>query len=366
MKFIVLFLSTLTFFTLSAQMDNGLVANLKFNGTIQDESTSQLNTQNNSIKFGTDRNGNINEAAEFGISRSIIIPDSSNIKVDFPITISVWIKINSFALPNVVFKTDDVYNNYYGYWSNIGTDGKIAISFGGGLGGANSANRRSFIADKPLEVGKWHHVVMIIDAHNDMKIYIDCVQSSGSYSGTGSTTMVYSDSSSSIGGDIGNTAWPSGTYLDGSLDDLLIFNRTLSDFEVKYLCSQKSCTNTVTLYDTTHVTIYDSTKVTVQDTLNIYLSNVLATVYNESSAKTEVKVYPNPAQHNITVEIDYPNNLSGVTIKLLDAQGNVVHNNIVSGAIQTIEVKNWSTGVYFLHIINGTTTVDVRKIIVNN
>jgi hypothetical protein len=110
----------------------------------------------------------------------------------------------------------------------------------------------------------------------------------------------------------------------------------------------------------------DTLKVTVQDTLNIYLSQLITTVYEASKASTTVKVYPNPSAKNLTVEIDNYSNLSGVSIKVLNAQNEEVHNQAVSSSTQSIDVSKWSPGLYFLHVMNGNTTVDIRKIVVNN
>lgn len=380
MKYTFLFASIMTFFSLSAQMDNGLVANLKFEGNAQDASTSQLNTQANNLTYGTDYRGNLNAAGVFGSSSNISIPDSSNIKVKLPLTVSTWIKVNSFALPNVVFKSDDVYNNYHGYWSNIGTDGKIAISFGAGLGGSNSANRRSFVADTPLQAGKWHHVVMIIKAYNDMKIYIDCVESTGSYSGSGSTTMAYSDSESVIGDDLGNPAWPNGTFLDGSIDDFMVWDRALSDFEIQYMCMQGTCTSTVndtiinyvadtsivTVYDTTKFTVYDTTTITVTDTLKIYVSDLLSTVFDADDAAVIITMYPNPAQKNLTIENNQPSVLSGGSFVIYNSLGAIMYSESISGSINSVDASTWTNGVYFLHVMIGGTSIDTRKIVIKD
>ena len=129
-----------------------------------------------------------------------------------------------------------------------------------------------------------------------------------------------------------------------------------------------SCRDSVsiTVHDTIVHNVYDTTTVSVSDTLSIYLSQIITSVNNASQAATTVKVYPNPVAQNLTVEIDNYANLSGVYIKVLDTQSVEVHNQAVIGSIQSINVSNWSAGVYFLHIMNGSTTVDIKKIVVNN
>ena len=103
------------------------------------------------------------------------------------------------------------------------------------------------------------------------------------------------------------------------------------------------------VYDPNNCTV--TTNVTVQDTLNIYLSSIITSVYDASQAVTTVKVYPNPTNNDLTVEIDNYANLSGVTLKVLNAQSAEVHNEAVTSATQSIDVSSWTAGVYFLHIL---------------
>ena len=51
---------------------------------------------------------------------------------------------------------------------------------------------------------------------------------------------------------------------------------------------------------------------------------------------------------------------------MLDAQSAEVHSEAVTGPTQSIDVSGWSAGVYFLHVMNGSTTIDIKKIVVNN
>ena len=106
--------------------------------------------------------------------------------------------------------------------------------------------------------------------------------------------------------------------------------------------------------------------VIVEDTLNIYLSALINSVYEKEKALSTVKVYPNPGYGTLTIAIDNYSNLDGVNIKVLDTQSNEVHNELVTSPIQTIDASNWSAGVYFIHVLNGNYTVDIRKIVVNN
>ena len=84
-----------------------------------------------------------------------------------------------------------------------------------------------------------------------------------------------------------------------------------------------------------------------------------------SSKRNTIKVFPNPATQNITVEIDNFDKLSEITLKVVNSLSTEVYNETIHSATQSINVSSWSAGVYFLHVINGQHTVDVRKIVVN-
>lgn len=149
-----------------------------------------------------------------------------------------------------------------------------------------------------------------------------------------------------IVGRLGNT---SAHAFKGDIDELGIWNKELSELDVYKVYKGEKCI----------------TNIVKEDTLNIYLSDILTTVYEESSAVTTVKVYPNPTDKNLTVSIDNPSNLTGVTIKVMDALSSEVHNELVTGSTQSIDVSTWTSGIYFLHILDGEKTIDIRKIVVN-
>ena len=144
------------------------------------------------------------------------------------------------------------------------------------------------------------------------------------------------------------------------MDELRLYSTILSADQVNSMVNEGAC------YKTVYDTVTTTNNVTVQDTLNIYLSELITSVNDASQAATTVKVYPNPSIQNITVEIDNYTNLSGVSIKVLDALGTVVHQQLITGSTQSIDVSSWTAAVYFLHVMNGSKTVDIRKIVVNN
>jgi len=86
-----------------------------------------------------------------------------------------------------------------------------------------------------LQSGVWYHILGVIRAHNDMSIYVDCTELTGSYVGSGSTTVGYSSTDSRIGSIIDGPSF-SEHFLDGSIDQLVIWDRELTTSEMLYLC----------------------------------------------------------------------------------------------------------------------------------
>jgi hypothetical protein len=312
-----------------SQLTQGLVADFQFNGNLMDNSNSQIEATNHNVSFGEDRNGNPNSALEFGFLSSIEF-NSNAVKVPLPVSISAWVKFNSLDTSIHLFMTDNLYENYNGYWINVlPNTGQLALNFSGGLGGANSTNRRSFISNKHLEAGVWHHFVGIIRSFNDMEIYVNCEKTTGYYNGTGSTTMVYSNTNSSIGSYLGNILGTQmghdlGYYLYGNLDDFKIWNRSVSEDEIKELCRTVST--------------------------------------NEITKEQHVKIYPNPAKDIVTVYFD--GFLDEAEIKILDINGRVIFQtkNFINKEI-SIPTNQFSKGIYIVKIQDSSNQISSKLVI---
>lgn len=322
----------LSFFTIASlfsigQIENGMVAHFPFNNNLDDISTSTILTSNNGSTFTTDRNGLANFGIELDGSSYVSFNDNS-VKTTLPITISVWVNIDSYTNTNVIFTSDNVYENYYGYWMNTTTSGQVAISMAAGLGGQNSSNRISFVTTNSMSAGEWHHIVAIINSSSNMEIYIDCINEPGSYSGTGSTTIGYSTSESRIGSNIGNNFNPSGSFLLGSMDQLVIWNRVLTPSEITEMCN-------------------------TNNTLNIEPKEQIVSGISNP--------YPNPTNGIVTLDVNNPSNKHYV--KVFDLSGNLILESVVenTGKIN-LDLTNLTPQVYLIEIGNEHVTEHFRII----
>ncbi|MEY4803855.1 MAG: hypothetical protein RL331_368 [Bacteroidota bacterium] len=314
----------ISFFTIaSAQLSNGLIAMFPFDQNFNDLSSNQIVLNPQGTNFTTDRTGIANQGLAMGAQNYITFADAA-VKVPLPVTISIWVNVQSDAAFNTIFMSDNVYNNYYGYWLNIAANtGQIGLHLAGGLGGANPGNRRSFLTNAGLSLNEWHHIVGIINSAQDMKIYIDCEQQAGTYSGTGSNTMVYSNAESGIGYYIGNSTNANGAFLMGKMDQLVLWNRALNLAEVRELCENDN-------------------PLEVQE------------------AQIQIGIYPNPFQDELILTCNSPDL---VNYSVLDLQGKLLQSGEINSPGQhRLNLSDLNSGSYLFQISkNGV--VQSKKIV---
>ena len=222
-----------------AQIENGMTAHFPFGGNCNDISNSAIVGNNNGGTYGLDRNNATNSAIQLNGTSSYVSFNSNTIKTAFPISISAWVKVDAFhsTYAMSIFLSDEVYNDYHGYMLGVLPSGKLDIRIGGGAGGASPNNRRSFTTNNSISTGTWHHIVAIIRDYNDIEIHVDCQNLTGSYNGAGPTSIAYSSSVGTIGKDAGSSGVPPGSFFNGSIDQLIIWNREITPGEITTLCN---------------------------------------------------------------------------------------------------------------------------------
>ncbi len=216
--------------------NDGLVLYLKMKGDVLDYS----GYGNNGTAYGTltptaDHNGNPNAAYYFnGTDSYVEVPDAPSLNPTTQISISVWFcpvsfvgtgndpiidkPFTSFALPAYQYHFGVTGNDYWNLPSKIGFD----ISTNNILGGAVS----------PInfyQPGNWYHLVGTYDG-SYAKLYVN-----GALITSNSTSGTLKDYSQNIYiGKYGN----SNNFLPGSINELRIYNRALSQTEVTSLYQQ--------------------------------------------------------------------------------------------------------------------------------
>ena len=122
---------------------------------------------------------------------------------------------------------------------------------------------------------------------------------------------------------------PLNTYVVGSIDDIGIWNRALTEQEIA----------------------------------NLYASNSLST--NPVTYNSTVNIYPNPANDQITIDCGNLDNVEGWNIKITNMLGQEVFSQPMNTQQYVIPLHTWTgQGMYFVKIINAQNEViNIKKIV---
>jgi hypothetical protein len=88
---------------------------------------------------------------------------------------------------------------------------------------------------RQLPTDDWHHVAVVIDsATMTVDIYVD-----GEVAGSGATETLPADLGATTQNWLARSQYTADAYFAGSLDDLMIYSRTLSPGEIRYLAGDR-------------------------------------------------------------------------------------------------------------------------------
>jgi hypothetical protein len=159
-----------------------------------------------------------------GTSDYIEIGDISGTESVSNITISAWVKTNKFEWGGVVDKRDNEGNNG---WQLICGNGTMGNRFAFYIWTDDGYNSIGVFSNPGMETGKWYFLTVTYDGSH-IKMYVN-----GEYHSHTAVTgnIVNSEAKVKIGSHH-NTY-----FYDGFIDDVKIYNRTLTPYQVKDLCS---------------------------------------------------------------------------------------------------------------------------------
>ena len=205
----------------SAISTEGIVAYYPFNGNANDESGKGHNGIVNGAALTKDRKGNINKAYNFnGISNNILAANGINGKT---FSLSIWINIASADLSrHEIISFGDIATNQ-SFFLHI-VDNKVSCDI---------ANVQGMYTSNSCSVNGWHHCV-VNSVNGLVSLYIDnTFRSSFNFS-----SMNISGTNFSIGSLWDNFQTFGYSWYSGSLDDIRIYNRALTDNEIKQLYNE--------------------------------------------------------------------------------------------------------------------------------
>ncbi len=223
-----------------ADLSDGLVAYYPFDGNANDKSSNGNDGTVNGAILKEDRFGNSNSAYYFdGVNDKIALGDTPFDFADHNFSISLWAKWEADPRngSHILDKQGYPLRGGNGYRLMTGGSGEVRFELSGQ---PYSEYNTNFIPS----TSTWYHLVVVVDSDDSTKVYID----SQNYVTAPTRRISGNQYDLTLGKrvDLDKTS-----LFSGEIDDLRIYNRTLSDSEVQQLykndteCSQSSLAGTV-------------------------------------------------------------------------------------------------------------------------
>jgi hypothetical protein len=291
---------------------SGLVARYDFSGNANDLS----GTGNNGTVYGptltTDRFGIANKAYNFvNGADKIVVPNNNSLSLTGSFGFNFWLDISGFSgtFNSVLSKYESSSCNHYGYFIGMMSwTGEDKIEYQADPI-CSSANSYEPNANGKLNASQWYNVGITYDKPNTKLIYY--------VNGVKIDSFVVALTVQNTAYDliIGNhVAYPytsssTGANFQGKLDDIRIYNRLLTK------CDMDS----------------------------LYTPNLTTGVANQNS-KPQIKIYPNPANEQITIQ--------GISkearVEIYNVSGQLVKS--IQSPSTSIDISQLEKGFYFLKV----------------
>jgi hypothetical protein len=401
---------------------NGLVGWWPFNGNANDESGNGNHGTVNGASLSTDRDGNLNNCYFF--NKNEIKFDIKNNMFANNFSISGWIYLDSLS-KNASYPTFiSEENNYIVLQYEIGPLNSLPKFNMYFLNNYNIGGQQ--IEDGHVQYlsnyNNWHYFTL----NNKDKInylYIDGIlktvaKSKSNVQGLGNGNFLRFGKAQETFDDV---------KFIGKLDDISIYNRALTDLEIKQLyegCTKETATstsfnsyvftnnapinlsatpiggtfsgdgivnnafnptvallgknaikynfkNTSGCADSTDFsmimvdTLGNVCKKTINDTVGILKISFQLTTGIKANTVTNISVYPNPTSDVLIIDATDSQALAGYTYRILDVQGKQIYNAPVTSSKTEIALKTLGAkGVYVLHIVDANgISIENKKIV---
>lgn len=183
--------------------------------------------------------GKIGKAGKFnGSNNYLSLASPSNFNFSAPATISVWVKSTSDTAQSVFAVTESSTGNNYQimYLGDVtGSCTNELITLSRAVGGVATYNLCYTTATRTeLFDGRWHFISATFDG-STVKLYLDGIQKTLTV-GVGSNNGAYGGISGANDASIGSiiTSSSRGSYVNGSLDNLRVFNYARSAAQIQW------------------------------------------------------------------------------------------------------------------------------------
>ncbi|HEU0137961.1 MAG TPA: LamG-like jellyroll fold domain-containing protein [Flavobacterium sp.] len=297
----------------------GITDNLLLHYSFDNNAIDQVNSYNATpfnIVYGADRNGNPASAAYFnGINSYVNFPNLLALKPQLPVSFSFWIKYDSNQFEQqVVFNTSYEENHATSVVFNASGANQYVINYADGQYIYAPSSRRSYVSNLTVDTSQWKHIAVVVNSATDMKIYIDCVETGGTYSGSGGA-LQYSLQPGCLGRHDRDLDADPG-YFKGSIDDFMYWDRSLTPADVALLCQSLAV---------------------------------------ENFATKKTLVYPNPVDGILNLSSD-----TAEEVAIYDSFGRKVYE---ANYARTLDLSSLPAGIYLLQIA-GNGKSETHKIVI--
>ncbi len=215
---------------------NGLVGWWPFNGNANDESGNGNHGTVNGATLTSDRNGAAGKAYSFdGVNDNIIVNDNDNLDLINDFTVSSWFNLssnNSSGGINMILakrsnNIPDINGAFggYGIWDVNDGSGRQVVCL---QASSNAGTQNYPSSNGDVHKDKWYHFVASYNKSNDtLKYFLDGQVVFSKRLPLGIVNTIYNLSIGSI-----SNVW---YFFNGSLDDIAIYNRALTQQEITAL-----------------------------------------------------------------------------------------------------------------------------------
>ncbi len=323
--------------TFPASLAQGLVGYWPFCGNALDESGKGNNGTVNGATLTADRFGDPGSAYQFnGIDNFIQLENNPTIDSLFDFSVSAWVKANSTSPQfQMIVSKDTLGDPPNGDWDLYLNFEKFKYAI---VKGTNSNEAQS---NYSISNSNWNFVAIVRSAINGkVELFINGILDTTFFGYTG----IQKNKQKMVFGKQGSSNLH---FLNGSLDDIAMWNRALAPQEITQLYNQGIC----------------KTSITVTDTLLIHTG---ITSYNPVAYGNTLKVWPNPGNTAITLDAGNLSSMQGWKYKVANTLGQTVVNETAISQQQTnISLSTWGgTGIYYLHLINlQGHAIEIKKIV---
>ena len=214
---------------------NGLVGWWPFNGNANDESGNGTNGTANGATLTADRNGLANSAYSFdGVNDDIEIINHPlfSFLLNSSYSINIWVNLNSLQGTQSLIGQGDGEGQFQNRFWRINTSG---IQFVNHIRGNNSdpfdtKNQNSFGT-----INSWVMITMVRDFGNQLRMNVNGILVDSDIDITGLANPFSTNRNILFGAFLNATTNQKMQFLNGSLDDIGIWNRALTECEIQDL-----------------------------------------------------------------------------------------------------------------------------------